>query len=325
MSEINLDPVVKTFVDETERQGGKPLYDLTPAEARKVLADLQKDIVSDPKVQTDEYLVPLDHDRKMKVYIVKPKSEASSFPAVFYIHGGGWVMGGLDTHRYLIEQLALRLQCAVVFPEYELSPESQFPQTTDDLFTVLNYIAEYASNFDLNTTHLVVAGDSVGGNMAVVMALMAKERNLTPNIAFCLLLYPVADAAMDTVSYQKFSEGPWLSQKAMQWFWQQYAPKEQDRRNIYASILRAEEQQLAGLPPMLIITDENDVLRDEGEIFAQKLLAANVEAVSVRINGTIHDFLMLYALKDSPATKIAMSLIEAVLSEIIRSSDAEIK
>lgn len=317
MSEINLDPIVQNFVNKLEKAGGKPLYELTPSQARQVLLDVQKDIPENDAVQTDEYLAPLDDERKMKLYITKPVAATDPLPVIFYIHGGGWVMGGFETHRWLVEQISLRTNSAVVFPEYEQSPEAQYPQTTTDLFTTLQYVTEFGANFDLDISHLVVAGDSVGGNMAAVMTMMAKEQNNKPAITMQLLLYPVTDADFDSKSYHKFANGPWLTQKAMIWFWNNYAPDRNRQSEKLASILNADDEDLKDLPPALVITDENDVLRDEGEAYARKLSRAGVETVSVRINGTIHDFLMLYDLKDSPASQAAMDLITAFINKTV--------
>ncbi|MFR6465168.1 MAG: alpha/beta hydrolase, partial [Alphaproteobacteria bacterium] len=202
---------------------------------------------------------------------------------------------------------------------YTLSPEAQYPQTTNDLFAVLQYVAEYGAKYNLDTGRLAVAGDSVGGNMAAVMALMAKANDNKPEIDFQLLLYPVTDAAFETKSYNAFAEGPWLTKKAMEWFWKQYAPDENSRGEIYASPLRAASEELEGLPAALIITDENDVLRDEGEAYARKLDEAGVTVGSVRINGTIHDFLMLNALADSVPTKAALALAVVSLQDVFDS------
>lgn len=184
---------------------------------------------------------------------------------------------------------------------------------------VLNYISEYGAKYNLDATRLIVAGDSVGGNMAAVMALMAKNNKNLPNIDFQLLFYPVTDASFDTESYHEFAEGPWLTKKAMIWFWKQYAPDESKREEIYACPLRATTEELAGLPPALVITDENDVLRDEGEAYAQKLSDAGVQVGAVRVNGTIHDFVMLNALADTIPTKIAIELAVRVLQDVLDS------
>lgn len=319
MSKPNLAKPVADFVKSLEKSGAKPLYELTPQEARSVLLEVQKNEGAKPEAKIDEVNVPLENGREMKALIVRPTDVDDTLPIIFYIHGGGWVMGNEVTHDRLIRQLADEVPAAVVFPVYTPSPEAQYPQTTNDLFMALNYISEYGAKYNLDATRLIVAGDSVGGNMAAVMALMAKNNKNLPNIDFQLLFYPVTDASFDTESYHEFAEGPWLTKKAMIWFWKQYAPDESKREEIYACPLRATTDELAGLPPALVITDENDVLRDEGEAYAQKLSDAGVQVGAVRVNGTIHDFVMLNALADTTPTKIAIELAVRVLQDVLAS------
>lgn len=319
MSKPNLAKPVADFVKSLEKSGAKPLYELTPQEARSVLLEVQKNEGAKPEAKIDEVNVPLENGREMKALIVRPTDVDDTLPIIFYIHGGGWVMGNEVTHDRLIRQLADEVPAAVVFPVYTPSPEAQYPQTTNDLFMALNYISEYGAKYNLDATRLIVAGDSVGGNMAAVMALMAKNNKNLPNIDFQLLFYPVTDASFDTESYHEFAEGPWLTKKAMIWFWKQYAPDESKREEIYACPLRATTDELAGLPPALVITDENDVLRDEGEAYAQKLSNAGVQVGAVRVNGTIHDFVMLNVLADTIPTKIAIELAVRVLQDVLAS------
>ena len=205
MHEADLVKPVQKFVSELEKAGGKPLYELTPQEARQVLREVQKDEGVKPEAKIEEIKVPLDNGREMRVLIVRPADVDDTLPVVFYIHGGGWVMGDETTHDRLIRQLADEIPAAVVFPVYTPSPEAQYPQTTNDLFAVLQYVAEYGAKYNLDTGRLAVAGDSVGGNMAAVMALMAKANDNKPEIDFQLLLYPVTDAAFETKSYNAFA------------------------------------------------------------------------------------------------------------------------
>lgn len=316
MVKPNLIKPVKAFIDKLSKAGGKPLYELTPEEARNVLLTVQADDGALPDADVDEITVSLENGREMRVLIVRPSGVEDTLPIIFYIHGGGWVMGNEVTHARLIRQLADEVQAAVVFPVYTPSPEAQYPQTTNDLFAVLQYVSEYGAKYNLDTERLAVAGDSVGGNMAAVMTLMAKKNENTPKIAFQLLFYPVTDASFENESYEAYSEGPWLTRKAMEWFWQQYAPNKKSRKEIYASPLRASKEDLEGLPPALIITDENDVLRDEGEAYARKLDEAGVTVGIVRVNGTIHDFLMLNALADTVPTKAALALAVISLQDV---------
>lgn len=313
---------VQSFINALETSGDKPLYEHTYQEARNILRQAQKEGKNFPNNAVDDVSVSLGNGREMPVKIIRPKNPMGRLPVIFYIHGGGWVMGDYQTHERLVNSLSEETGAAVVFPVYEPSPEAQFPQTTDDLYAVLEYMVENAAEYNFDTGNLIVAGDSVGGNMAIAMALMAKQNGNRPKIRFMLLLYPVTDASFETKSYHIFADGPWLTRKAMQWFWDAYAPEKRDRNNILACPLLAKPEDLQELPPALIITDENDVLRDEGEDFARKLSDAGVEAVCVRFNGTIHDFMMLDALKDSEQSRKAVQFAAAALKEAINAGNS---
>lgn len=304
---------VQQFIDDLDAKGGKPLYEMTPEQARGVLSEAQKGDIKMPEVEIEQIEIPAAEDRKLTLEIIRPKKDEDDLPVVYYIHGGGWVMGDNLTHRRLVAELAAGIPAAIVFPIYTPAPEGQFPEVTDDLFAGLQYVAKHGKQLGLDASRLAVAGDSVGGNMAAVMTLMAKQNGFKPKIDYQVLLYPVTNADFETLSYQDFAEGPWLTKKAMEWFWQQYLPDEDERQQILASPLTAEPEDLEGLPPALIITDENDVLRDEGEAYARKLDAAGVRVAAVRFNGTIHDFMMLNAISDSVPTRTAIALVKAKL------------
>ena len=312
-----LDKSVARFVNNLNNNTSKPIYELSPQQAREVLLSVQTPLLQNPHPQIKELDIPLSSGRTMKTQIIYPSQFSHNLPVIFYIHGGGWVMGNEITHQHLTYSLSLKTPAAVVFPIYTPSPEAQYPQITQDLFSALQYLQQIAEEYNLNLNNLCVAGDSVGGNMATVMALMAKQSSNTPKIKFQLLLYPVTSSNFNTKSYQEYADGPWLTQKAMEWFWQQYAPDLSSRQEIYASPLHAKTEDLQDLPTTLIITDENDVLRDEGEAYAHKLNNAGVEVYSVRINGTIHDFMMLNALAESSPTQIAMDISVTYLQKFL--------
>jgi acetyl esterase len=225
---------------------------------------------------------------------------------VMYFHGGGWIMGDAHTHDRLVRELVTQAQCALVFVEYTHSPEAQYPVPLLQAYAATCFIAENAQHLGVDASRLAVAGDSVGGNMAAVVALLAKQFN-GPTICAQLLFYPVTDARFDTNSYCAFAEGPWLTRRAMQWCWDTYLPNVALRGEWTASPLRATSAQLRGLPDTLVFTDENDVLRDEGEAYARKMAEAGVKVTHVRYMGTIHDFMMLNALADSIASRAAIA------------------
>lgn len=310
---------IQNFINLVEENTTTPLYELTPLQAREVLRNAQKVKTLAPEVKIEEIEIPVDAKHHIMAKIVRPAIKVGELPVIFYIHGGGWVMGDFDTHQRLVSELAVRANAAVVFPIYTPSPEAKYPQPIKELFAALEYVAENGQKHHLDTNRLVVAGDSVGGNMAAVMALMAKEKGFRPKIDFQLLLYPVTSADFENDSYKKFANGPWLTKKAMEWFWDAYAPDKKKRLEIHASPLNAEIEQLTGLPKTLIISDENDVLRDEGEAYGFKLDEAGVEVAVVRFNGTIHDFMMLNALTDTAPTRAAINLAVAKLREVLQS------
>ena len=239
-----------------------------------------------------------------------------------YFHGAGWVMGDATTHGRLARQLAVGSHATVVFLEYDRAPEHRYPVAIEQAYAATRYVSDHADQFGVDESRLAVAGDSAGGNMATVVALLAKQRR-GPEIAGQLLLYPVTSATFHSDSYQEFADGPWVTKRAMQWFWDQYTPDRELRNCSTASPLEATTAELAGLPRALVITAENDVLRDEGEAYGRKLVEAGVEVVATRYNATIHDFLMLDALADAAPTRAAMTQAIAFLKSVFAGTERE--
>jgi acetyl esterase/lipase len=222
------------------------------------------------------------------------------------------VFGNAHTHDRLVRELAVGAGAAVVFPEYDLSPEVRYPVAIEQNYTVAKWVVEQGATKDLDGSRLAVAGDSVGGNMTAALTLMAKERGDVPLVQQ-VLFYPVTDASFDTGSYHQFATGYFLRRDGMQWFWDQYTTDEAERAQITASPLRASTEQLSGLPPALVITGEADVLRDEGEAYANKLREAGVAVTAVRYQAIIHDFVMLNALRGTHAAEAAINQAVATL------------
>lgn len=306
---------VTEFVKSVESGGGKPLYELSFEEARNVLINVQNVDVDKEEMSFEDVSVPVADGENIIVRFIRPKDAAENLPVIYYIHGGGWVMGNLETHDRLVRELSHKVHAVVAYPVYTPSPEAQYPRPLEELFTALLHIVENAGRYRIDAGRLAIAGDSVGGNMSAALTLMAKANGNVPPIKAQLLLYPVTDDDFETESYKDFAEGPWLTKKAMEWFWNAYAPEAADREKITVCPLKADAEQLRGLPPVLVITDENDVLRDEGEAYARKLDEAGVEVCCVRFNGTIHDFMMLNALAKTPQTRTAVALAAAFLRE----------
>lgn len=283
---------------------GKQLYELSYDDARKVLIGAQTGDYKLQPADVSEKTITQD-GKTVKLTIVKPKNAKGNLPTVMYFHGGGWVLGNFFTHERLVRELAVGANVAVVFVNYTPSPEALFPVANEEAYAATKWIKANGISIGLNTSKIGVAGDSVGGNMAIAVTLMAKDRK-GPQIDFQILFYPVTDNNLDTASYQQYANGHFLTKNAMDWFWKTYAPKAEDRNSIYASPLRADTNQLKGLPEALVIVAENDVLRDEGEAYAKKLNAAGVKVTATRYIGTIHDFVMLNPITETPAPRAAI-------------------
>jgi acetyl esterase len=302
--EAALEPHTQQFVDSLA--GAPPIYTLSPADARSVLARAQSIPVGKPTAHIEDVTFPIGPTGSIPVRIVRPAATAEILPVVVYFHGGGWILGDRDTHDRLVREIAVGAHAAVVFVDYAPSPEARYPVAIEQAYAATRYVVDQDASLRIDPLRLAVAGDSVGGNMAAAVTLMSKQRR-GPKIAFQVLFYPVTDAGFDTPSYTRFADGPWLTKRAMEWFWEAYLPDAAVRKQPTATPLNASLHQLAGLPEALIIVDENDVLRDEGEAYARKLSDAGVRVTSVRYNGTIHDFVMLNALADTPATRGAIA------------------
>ncbi|HFC9435443.1 TPA: alpha/beta hydrolase [Enterococcus hirae] len=283
------------------------IYELPPEEGRALLEKVQESPVDKLPVDIEDLTVDTGQWGSINVRFVRPEGNTDKLPVIFYIHGAGWVFGSAQTHDKLIRELAVRTNSVVVFPEYSRSPEAKYPTAIEQSYAVLQKLSELAESKGLDLSELAVAGDSVGGNMATVMTILTKERQGLP-IQKQLLFYPVTDANFTTDSYQEFAENYFLTKEGMKWFWDQYTTDDSERSEITASPLRATSEELADLPPALILTGEADVLRDEGEAYARKLRDAGVAVTQVRFQGMIHDFVMVNSLDQTNATRAAMLL-----------------
>lgn len=292
------------FINALTASGGAPIYTLSPADARNVLAGAQAGPIAKRAADVTDTVFPVGPTGATRVRIVRPEGNTDRLPVVVYFHGGGWVLGDKETHDRLIREIAVQANAAVVFVDYERSPEAKYPIAIEQDYAVTKYVAEHSEQLNVDPTRLAIAGDSVGGNMTAVVSLLAEQRK-GPEIIAQVLFYPVTDANFDNGSYTEFANGPWLTRAAMEWFWNQYLPEGTDRTDPKVTPIHAPQELLAGQAPALIITDENDVLRDEGEAYARKLSQAGVDVTTVRYNGTIHDFVMLNAIADTPAAKAA--------------------
>ncbi|MFF0187726.1 alpha/beta hydrolase [Streptomyces sp. NPDC005244] len=299
-----LEPAAAAFAEATANP--PYLFDLAPAEGRKAVDEVQAGDIPKPAVDEEWITVSGGPTGSVRARLVRPAGATDTLPVILYIHGAGWVFGNAHTHDRLVRELAVGARAAVVFPEYDLSPEARYPVAIEQNYTVARWIVEQGAGKGLDASRIAVAGDSVGGNMTAALTLMAKERGDVPLVAQ-VLFYPVTDANFETGSYHQFATGYFLRRDGMQWFWDQYTTDESQRAEITASPLRATVDQLTGLPPALVITGEADVLRDEGEAYANKLREAGVPVTAVRYQGIIHDFVMLNALRETHAAEAAIT------------------
>jgi acetyl esterase len=301
-----LEPVTKKLLDDIVASGAPPLYTLSPSAAREALAQAQRVPVKLPLTTVEDRALPVGPSGSVPIRIVRPEGAAGPLPVVMYFHGGGWMLGDRATHDRLIRELAHGTRAAVVFVDYDRAPEAKYPIANEQAYAATLYVAEHGAELKLDPSRIAVAGDSAGGNMAAVVAILAKNRG-GPKLAFQLLYYPVTDASMTQESYTTFAEGFWLTTKAMHWFWDAYLPDKSLGKEITVSPLNATTDQLRGLPPAMIMVSGDDVLRDEGEAYAQKLMHAGVKVACSRHNATIHDFVMINAIAGSPQVRGAIA------------------
>ena len=295
----------QAFLEALEQGGGKPLEQLSPKDARAVLTGAQASVKVDLSgIEVKERTIQANGE-SIKLQVVRPANVKGDLPVFMFFHGGGWVLGDYPTHERLIHDLVVGSRAAAVYVDYTPSPEAKFPTAINQAYAATRWVAEHGKEIGVDGGRLAVAGNSVGGNMAAVVAIKAKEAG-TPKLRFQALLWPVTDANFNNSSYNQFAEGHFLTRNMMQWFWDNYTTDSKQRDDIHASPLRASLDQLKGLPPALVQTAEMDVLRDEGEAYARKLNAAGVPVTAVRYNGMIHDFGLLNVLGEVPGTRSAM-------------------
>ena len=303
-----LDPGLKLVLDQLAANPGPQLHELPVAEARVFFEQMQlpRPEVKIAKVEDRRIPGPAG---EIPVRIYRPDARGL-LPALVYFHGGGWVIGSIETHDGSCRELANRVGCTVVSVDYRLAPEHRHPAAAEDCFAATKWVAENAASLGVDPKRIAIGGDSAGGNLAAAVALMARDRR-GPALRFQLLIYPVTDADFTRASYRENAEGYLLTTKAMEWFWDHYLPEAAQRREPYASPLRAKE--LAGLPPAFVITAEYDPLRDEGEAYARRLQQAGVATKLTRYHGAIHGFFAMGLLAE-----VARSAVSDAVTELRR-------
>jgi len=307
----------KEFLKVLNNGNGKPLEQLTPIEARAVLTGAQSSVRVDLSgVEVTEKTISQD-GLSVRLHIVRPSGAKNNLPVFMFFHGGGWVLGDFPTHQRIVRDLVVHSGVVAVFVNYTPSPEAKYPVAINEAYAATKWVATHGSEINVDGKRLAVAGNSVGGNMAAVVALMAKDKK-GPEIELQVLLWPVTDASFETASYYEYADERFLTRNAMIWFWDNYTATPEERKEIYASPLQATIEQLKGLPPALVQTAENDVLRDEGEAYARRMNEAGVPVSLVRYQGMIHDFGLLNPLANIPQVQSALRHAAAELKEALK-------
>ena len=303
-SDPNLETRTRAFLKALNSGGGKPMETMSPADARKVLEGAQTSVAVDLSgIEVSEKVIQQD-GLSVKLYVVRPAGTTGALPAFMFFHGGGWVLGDFDTHKRFVRDVVVFSGTVAVFVEYSRSPEVKYPVALNECYAATRWVSEHGSEINVDGKKLAVAGNSAGGNLAAAVALMAKNKK-GPALKFQLLFWPVTNDNFETVSYNQYATSRFLTKNMMIWFWDHYVPKSQ-RNEIYAAPFKASSAELSGLPPTLVQTAENDVLRDEGEAYARKMDEAGVDVTLVRIQGMIHDYGLLNPLATTPAVQSAL-------------------
>lgn len=299
---VALEPDAQAFADAVATPPF--LTELGPEKGREVLDHVQSEAeAARPDARIEDFAIPGPHG-EVKVRILKPAHLRDPLPVILYTHGAGWVFGGPVTHDRLVRELGFGANAAVVFPDYVRSPEAKYPQANEEAYATAQWVVDHGQQRGLDSSRIVIVGDSCGGNMAAVLSIMARQRG-GPKFLAQALIYPVTDAEFDNESYQQFAEGYHLRKDMMEWFWDQYTQEPAERELITVSPLKASLEDLKGLPPALVINGEAEVLRDEGEAYARKLRAAGNDVQATRHGGMIHDFMMLDATRSTRGAQSA--------------------
>ena len=299
-----LDPQAKALLDQMVAMGGPPLHTLSVPDARTLMVALAgmsgtRDL---PLAKVEDRTVP-GPAGAIPVRVYTPHG-TGALPLLVYFHGGGWVIGNLDTHDGVCRELAHGAECVVMSVDYRLAPEHKFPAAAEDCYAAVAWAGAHAGEIGADPTRIAVGGDSAGGNLTCVAALMARDKG-GPRLCFQLPIYPATSHALDMPSYRENATGYLLETEAMVWFWGHYLPTHADGEHVYASPLRAKD--LRGLPPAFVITAEFDPLRDEGEAYAKRLQEAGVPTRLRRFDGMIHGFFGMSGIMDQAKTAIAES------------------
>jgi acetyl esterase/lipase len=315
-SAVVLDSAVQRLIDAS---ADPPyLHELGPVDGREALLEAQGDRFEDFDVAVAFRVAVVESDL-VGFTTLRPKGLIGKLPVILYVHGGRWMLGDAQTHAYLAAELAIAAGAAVVMPEYTRTPEARYPTAIEECYATMTWVVQEADKLDLDTDRLALAGDCAGATIATAMTMLARRRG-GPRISGQLLYYPVLDARCDSTSQREFATGHLLTRDALRWYWEEYIADPRQQADPIASPQCATREDLEGLPRTLIITAEADVTRDEGEHYARRLRHAGVPATALRFLGTVHDFVSLSALRDSPPTQTAIRQGGDFLRGVLHSS-----
>ncbi|HTC11359.1 MAG TPA: alpha/beta hydrolase [Acetobacteraceae bacterium] len=295
---VAVEPAMRDFLDAVSASGNPPIYAVTPNATRNVRSRTSARAIALPTTDIEERMIPVGPLGSTRILVVRPLAVRVRLPVVMYFHGADWILGALDTHRRLVRDIAYGARTVVVLVDYHRSLEGHYPIAFEEAYEVTKYVAENVDELNIDPTRLAIAGDGVGGNMVGAVSLFAKERD-GPSICLQLLFYAVTDGEGVECPHNEFAHGPWLTRYIMKWYWP----------------LQASLEQLDDQLPVLIITDEHDMLLDEVEAAPHKITLAGVTVTAVRSLGDVRDSIMLGGLSDTPATRGAIALANAMLRQ----------
>jgi acetyl esterase len=310
-----LDPVLKAFLDQVAAMGGPKTWEMQPSEAREAFAALMqlagpKDV---PIGKVANIAIPAAHGDIAARSYSPVASGGDALPTLVFFHGGGWVIGNIDTHDGLCRMIANGSGCRVISVEYRLSPESKFPGPVEDAVGAVEWIEKNASQLGVDANRLAVGGDSAGGDLAAVVAQVAKAKG-GPKLAYQMLLFPVTQIGDETTSLREYAEGYFLERRTLDWFYGHYLPTDADRKDPRISPLAAKD--VSGLPPAYIMLAGFDPLHDEGLAYAEKLRGAGVSVAVADYPDMVHDFIYLQAVlpQAAEALNTAAKALKAALT-----------
>ena len=307
-----IEPDTRAFLRSLPPSGSH----VSVAETRLRESRVQDTDIAKSRVDSEDGVVR-SLGRELAIRIVRPLGWKNGLlPVVLFVHGGGWVAGGKDTHDRLVREIAHGAEAAVVFVDYSRSPEAPYPVAIEETYAALTWVKHDGRAIGLDAARVALVGDSAGANIVAAVTLLGNARN-GPRADLQVLLCPVTDASFSQSSYTEFADGYFLTRAGLQWAWDQYAPDPSVRNSATAAPLRAIASELAGLPPALVITAEFDIVRDEGEAYARRLMSAGVRVTATRYLGTIHAFAVLNPLAHTPAARSAIAQVNQALRDAL--------